>query len=197
MPQDVPGLIALMGGREKFAAKLDLLFTFPAETKGLEDVQGRIGEYWHGNEPSHHIIYLYCYAGQPWKAPQRLHEVVKTQYGNKPDSLIGQRRLRPDVGLVHFHRPGFLSGLPGERLLRPRQPGPAEGHRAPFERQDAFDRRPKPFRENIYVQSLVVNGKAWTSPFLPYREIKDGGHLVFTMGPEPNRQWGVEARVPE
>ena len=146
VPQDVPGLIALMGGREKFTAKLDQLFTFPPNTsKGVEDIQGRIGEYWHGNEPSHHIIYLYCYAGQPWKAQARLHEVLRTQYGNQPDSLSRQRRLRPDVGLVHLHRAGVLSGLPGERLLRDRQPGRAEGRRTPLERQDTFDRRPEPF----------------------------------------------------
>ena len=77
VPQDVPGLIALMGGRDKFIDKLDALFTYTnINAKGLDDVQGRIGEYWHGNEPSHHIIYLYDYAGQPWKAAQRLHEVV-------------------------------------------------------------------------------------------------------------------------
>src|ERR1017187_7735138 len=91
VPQDVPGLIALMGGKDKFSQKLDSLFTFEeANTKASSlDIQGRIGEYWHGNEPSHHIIYLYSYVGQPWKAAQRLHQVVSTQYGGKPDSLSG------------------------------------------------------------------------------------------------------------
>src|SRR5258708_777560 len=91
VPQDVPGLISLFGGKEQFTQKLDSLFTFHEadQSKGVTDIQGRIGEYWHGNEPSHHIIYLYSYAGQPWKAAQRLHEVMKTQYGNKPNSLSG------------------------------------------------------------------------------------------------------------
>ena len=90
-PQDVPAMIALMGGREKFVQQLDNLFNYkePVKTQAAEDIQGRIGEYWHGNEPSHHIIYLYCYAGQPGKAAKRLHEVISTQYGNKPNSLSG------------------------------------------------------------------------------------------------------------
>jgi predicted alpha-1,2-mannosidase len=90
-PQDVPAMIALMGGKEKFIQQLDALFDYkePLKTQAAEDIQGRIGEYWHGNEPSHHIIYLYCYAGQPWKAARRLHEVIKTQYGNQPNSLSG------------------------------------------------------------------------------------------------------------
>ncbi|MGH7939436.1 MAG: GH92 family glycosyl hydrolase, partial [Bryobacteraceae bacterium] len=70
VPQDVPGLISLMGGKKQFTEKLDALFTFKEanQSKGVSDIQGRIGEYWHGNEPSHHVIYLYSYAGQPWKA---------------------------------------------------------------------------------------------------------------------------------
>ena len=103
VPHDMPGLIALHGGRIEFAEKLDALFTYKnSQAKGLDDVQGRIGEYFHGNEPSHHIIYLYCYIGQPWKAVQRLHEVVMTQYGNRPDSLSGN----DDCGQC---RPGTFS----------------------------------------------------------------------------------------
>jgi predicted alpha-1,2-mannosidase len=94
VPQDVPGLIALMGGKEAFVAKLDSLFDAKpskqfTDNMSVNDLRGCIGEYWHGNEPSHHVIYLYCYAGQPWKAAQRLHQVVTTQYGNRPDSLCG------------------------------------------------------------------------------------------------------------
>ena len=71
VPQDVPGLIKLMGGRKKFAQKLDSLFTFREadQSKGVSDIQGRIGEYWHGNEPSHHVIYLYSYVGATVEKP--------------------------------------------------------------------------------------------------------------------------------
>ena len=154
VPQDVPGLISLMGGKEKFAQKLDKLFTFgPNESKGMSDVQGRIGEYWHGNEPSHHIIYLYCYAGQPWKAQQRLHEVMQDAVRQQAQFAYRQRRLRADVGLVHLHRPGFLSRLPRQRLLRDRQPRAQEGRGASFQRQDVHDGRPRTSRTRTSTSS--------------------------------------------
>jgi predicted alpha-1,2-mannosidase len=198
VPQNVPDLIALMGGREKFTAKLDQLFTFPPNTsKGVEDVQGRIGEYWHGNEPSHHIIYLYCYAGEPWKAQARLHEVMRTQYGNKPNSLAGNDDCGQMSAWYIFTALGFYPVCPasdyyviGSPAVPKAEVRLSNGKMLSITAQNLSDK-------NIYVQSLVVNGRPWTSPFLPHREIKDGGQLVFTMGPEPNKQWGVEAKVPE
>ena len=117
----MPGLIALLGGKEKFADKLDELFD--AERKpASRRAMGVIGEYWHGNEPSHHIIYLYSYAGQPWKAQQRCIEVVKTQYGNKPNSLSGNDDCGQMSAWYIFTALGFYPGLPRQRLLRHRQP---------------------------------------------------------------------------
>ena len=94
VPHDVPGLIELFGGKDAFCKKLDALFTLNSEENGdpeVDDIYGRIGEYWHGNEPSHHIIYLYSMAGQPWKAQRLLRTVVQTQYGTKPGSLTRER----------------------------------------------------------------------------------------------------------
>jgi predicted alpha-1,2-mannosidase len=197
-PHDVPGLIALFGGREKFLEKLDMLFTFKnMEAKGLDDVQGRIGEYFHGNEPSHHIIYLYCYAGQPWKAAQRLHEVVATQYGNRPNSLTGNDDCGQMSAWYLFTVLGFYPVCPGSDYYVLGSPGVKKGvmhlsNGATFT-MTAQDLS----AENIYVQSARVNGKAWNTPFLPYGELKNGGTLEFTMGPKPNKQWGVEGRPPQ
>lgn len=115
VPQDVPGLMELMGGPEKFATKLDALFSFKDadESKGVSDIQGRIGEYWHGNEPSHHVIYLYSYAGRPWKTAERLHEVVTTQYGNKPNSLSGNDDCGQMSAWYIFTCLGFYPVCPG------------------------------------------------------------------------------------
>jgi predicted alpha-1,2-mannosidase len=195
VPQDVPGLIALMGGKEKFAAKLDELFG--SKTEGPSDIQGRIGEYWHGNEPSHHIIYLYDYVGQPWKTQQRVHQVLKSQYGTKPDSLSGNDDCGQMSAWYIFTVLGFYPVCPAADYYAIGSPAVpkavvhlSNGKTLTVVAQDLSDK-------NIYVQSLTVNGKAWTSPFLPYREIKDGGELHFVMGPEPNKQWGIDATVPE
>jgi predicted alpha-1,2-mannosidase len=198
-PQDVPALMALSGGPEPFARKLDQLFTFHQadSTTGMDDVQGRIGEYWHGNEPSHHIIYLYSYAGQPWKAAQRLHEVVRTQYGNKPDSLSGNDDCGQMSAWYIFTVLGFYPVCPGGDYYVIGSPGLpkavmrlSNGKKLTMTAANLSDK-------NIYVQSLTVNGRQWNSPFLPDRVVREGGTVAFQMGPEPNKAWGVSAQVPQ
>ena len=198
VPQDVPGLIKLMGGREPFAAKLDALFNFKEadKSKGVSDIQGRIGEYWHGNEPSHHVIYLYSYAGQPWKAAERLHEVVTTQYGNKPNSLSGNDDCGQMSAWYIFTCLGFYPVCPGSDYY-------AIG--APQLKRVALNlSNGKKFimtannlsPANIYIQSVSVNGKNLDNPFLSYKELANGGTLVFEMGPKPS-SWGTNPRIPE
>ena len=135
VPQDVPGLIALMGGKEKFADKLDQLFH--ASENPQPDVHGFIGEYWHGNEPSHHIIYLYCYAGQPWKTQSRVHQVMKTQYGDKPESLSGNDDCGQMSAWYIFSMLGFYPVCPASDYYVIGSPAAEEGGSAPVERQDA------------------------------------------------------------
>ena len=196
VPQDVPGLIALDGRQGEVRREARRVVPRRAKTP-KPDIQGRIGEYWHGNEPSHHIIYLYCYAGQPWKTQYRVHQVIKSQYGTKPDSLSGNDDCGQMSAWYIFSALGFYPVCPAVRLLRDRQPGDPEGRSAFVERQTLTVVAQDLSDKNIYVQSLTVNGKPWTSPFLPYREIKDGGQLVFVMGPEPNKNWGVDTTLPE
>ncbi|HEV2391028.1 MAG TPA: GH92 family glycosyl hydrolase [Verrucomicrobiae bacterium] len=193
VPQDVPGLIRLFGGKERFAQKLDELFTFHEadKSKGVEDIQGRIGEYWHGNEPSHHIIYLYCYAGQPWKAAQRLHQVIDTQYGNKPNSLSGNDDCGQMSAWYLFTALGFYPVCPASDYYAIGSPAVpkavirlSNGKKFTMMAEDLS-------RENIYIQSVRLNGKNWETPFLPYRELKRGGTLIFKMGPQPS-DWGTK-----
>ena len=201
VPQDVPGLIALMGGNEKFVEKLDSLFdarlskVFTDEMSG-NDLRGCIGEYWHGNEPSHHVIYLYSYAGQPWKAAQRLHQVVTTQYGNQPDSLCGNDDCGQMSSWYLFTCLGFYPVCPASDYYvigAPQVPKAvvqlSNGKKLTMTAENLSD-------QNIYVQSVRVNGKNWDSPFLPYRELKNGGKLEFTMGSQPS-QWGTNPGVPQ
>ena len=197
-PQDVPAMIRLMGGKEKFTQQLDDLFNYkePVKAQAAEDIQGRIGEYWHGNEPSHHIIYLYAYAGQPWKTAQRLHEVVKTQYGNQPNSLSGNDDCGQMSAWYIFTALGFYPVCPASDyyvLGSPALPRAvihlSNGRKFTVIGENLSDR-------NIYVQSVKLNGKNWTTPFLPYREVKGGGTLVFRLGPEPNKDWGANGTAP-
>ena len=123
VPQDVAGLIAAMGGDAAFIDKLDQLFDAkvdPTHFKNVEDITGLIGWYAHGNEPSHHIAYLYDYAGAPWKTQQRLKQIMDSQYARASRWPGRQRRPRPDVGLVRVHRAGLLPGDAGQRRIRDR-----------------------------------------------------------------------------
>ncbi len=202
VPQDVPGLIALMGGDEKFVEKLDSLFDAkPSEQfkKDLSanDLRGCIGEYWHGNEPSHHVIYLYSCAGQPWKAAERLHQVVTTQYGPEPGSLCGNDDCGQMSAWYLFTCMGFYPVCPASRsyvIGAPQVPKAtmhlSNGKTFTMTAENISDR-------NIYVQSVRVNGKNWESPFLPYGELKDGGSIAFSMGPQPNKEWGTHGTSPE
>jgi predicted alpha-1,2-mannosidase len=198
VPQDVPGLMKLMGGPEKFAAKLDALFSFKDadESKGVSDIQGRIGEYWHGNEPSHHVIYLYSYAGQPWKTAERLHEVVTTQYGNKPNSVSGNDDCGQMSAWYIFTCLGFYPVCPGSDYyaigapqLKKAVVNLSNGKKFTMTANDLS-------KDNIYVQSVQVNGKNLDNPFLSYDDVKNGGTLVFNMGSKPS-QWGTNPHVPQ
>ncbi len=202
VPQDVPGLISLMSGQEKFVEKLDSLFDAKQSEKftrelSANDLRGCIGEYWHGNEPSHHVIYLYCYAGQPWKAAERLHQVVTTQYGNGPGSLCGNDDCGQMSAWYLFTCLGFYPVCPASGYYvigAPQVPSAtmhlSNGQTLTMTATNLSD-------VNIYVQSVNVNGKDWNSPFLPNREVQNGGSIAFVMGPQPNKTWGTQATPPQ
>jgi predicted alpha-1,2-mannosidase len=198
VPHDVLGLIGLFGGRGPFTAKLDSLFIAQAEgSKGVDDIQGRIGEYWHGNEPSHHIIYLYCYAGEPWKTQRLVHEIMRTQYGNKPNSLCGNDDCGQMSAWYIFNALGFYPVCPGSDGYVIGSPTVT---RAVMHLSNG-----KTFKmtadglseENIYIQSARLNGKELKTSYLPYAEMKDGGSIEFVMGPRPNEKWGRWRRIPQ
>jgi predicted alpha-1,2-mannosidase len=198
VPHDVLGLIGLFGGRGSFTAKLDSLFIAQAEgSKGVDDIQGRIGEYWHGNEPSHHIIYLYCYAGEPWKTQRLVHEIMRTQYGNKPNSLCGNDDCGQMSAWYIFNALGFYPVCPGSDGYVIGSPTVT---RAVMHLSNG-----KTFKmtadglseENIYIQSARLNGKELKTSYLPYAEMKDGGSIEFVMGPRPNEKWGRWRRIPQ
>jgi predicted alpha-1,2-mannosidase len=195
VPQDIPGLIELMGGKQKFVEKLDSVFNatqsdaFKKELSA-DDLRGCIGEYWHGNEPSHHMIYLYSLAGAPWKAAERLHQVVSTQYGSGPGSLCGNDDCGQMSAWYLFTCLGFYPVCPASDYYvigAPQLPKAvmhlSNGKTFTMTAENISD-------QNIYVQSVRINGKELSSPYLPYAEVKRGGKLDFIMGPQPSK-WGT------
>lgn len=189
VPHDVPGLIDLMGGRDKFTEKLDSLFSVDSEIVGENksaDISGLIGQYAHGNEPSHHITHFYNYAGEPWKTQKLVDQILNTLYFNNPDGLSGNEDCGQMSAWYVLNAMGFYQVAPGD---------PAWSLGRPlFEKVTVNLENGKTFTvetinnspENIYIQSAVMNGTELKSPFFDHNDIVNGAHLVITMGPEPS-----------
>ena len=198
VPQDINGLIGLYGGNQGFLQKLDSLFTFnDNSSENMDDVQGRLGEYWHGNEPSHHIIFLYDFAGQPWKTQELVHKIINTQYGNKPNSLSGNDDCGQMSAWYLFNAMGFYPVCPGSNYYAFGSPA-LKKVVISLDSDKTFSMTAENLTEqNIYIQKVILNGKAWNKPYFSYDELKNGGELIFTMGPKPNKKWGTQVDFSE
>ncbi|MDB5119652.1 MAG: alpha 2-mannosidase [Sphingobacteriales bacterium] len=185
---DIPGLIKLMGGKEKFAAKLDSLFSMDSKVYGdglTLDVTGLIGQYAHGNEVSHHVAYLYNYVDQPWKTQKLIPRILRDQYQNNPEGLSGNDDCGQMSAWYILSALGFYPVNPvgGEYVLNvpfyeKAVINLADGKRFVVEAKNRSER-------NSYVQKIELNGVVHSSGFLSHRDIMNGGSLVFSMGPEP------------
>ncbi len=194
VPQDVEGLIGLFGGEKPFVEKLDSLFVVQGDlgANASPDISGLIGQYAQGNEPSHHITYLYAFAGQQWKTAEKVHNILQTQYFDKPAGLSGNEdcgqmsawyilsslgfyQVNPASGCFVFGSPSFDKAsfaLPG-------------GKKFTITAQ-------KTGSQNAYIQSAKLNGKAYTRSYITYKEIMAGGALEFVMGDQPNKNFGAK-----
>jgi predicted alpha-1,2-mannosidase len=192
VPQDISGLMNLMGGKEKFARKLDELFTTDSKTTGRDqaDITGLIGQYAHGNEPSHHMAYLYDYGGQPWKAQQRLRQVMDEFYKPQPDGLIGNEDCGQMSAWYVMSAAGIYQVTPGQPLYAIGTPLFPE-LRFNLENGKSFVIKARGVStRNIYIQSAMLNGQPYRYSYLLHKDLMNGGELVFQMGPEPNKAWG-------
>ena len=193
VPQDVAGLITAMGGDQAFTTKLDQMFDAkvdPAIFKDVEDITGLIGWYAHGNEPSHHIAYLYDYAGEPWKTQQRLKQIMDNEYGPGPAGLIGNDDLGQMSAWYIFTALGFYPVTPASdeyAIGRPFLPRAAihlsNGHTFTISASPMDAAHP-------YVGAVTLNGKPLDRVYLRHADILAGGELHFTMQAEPNKTWG-------
>ena len=192
VPHDVHGLVGLFGSEKKFTKKLDSLFVVHGDLgkEASPDISGLIGQYAHGNEPSHHIIYMYNYVGQPWKAASLLRRVYREMYRNAPDGLCGNEDVGQmsawyvisACGLYQVEPAGgkFIIGSP---LFRKAELNVGEGKTFTVIAKGNSDK-------NIYVQKVVLDGKPYTKSYISYDDIVSGGTLELVMGPKPSK-WGT------
>lgn len=189
VPHDVQGLMNLMG-KDLFKARLDSLFLheLPDDIPGAHDIQGRIGAYWHGNEPCHHVAYLYNYLGEPWKCQERVREVVDRFYGNEPGSLCGNDDCGQMSAWYIFNCLGFYPVAPSSGIYNLGSPAlPALDVTMSNGRKISMKAR-NWSPEAVYVDQVVLNGRPWTKSYITYDDIKDGAELEFVMSRKPNRK---------
>lgn len=177
---DVPGLIALFGEEEAFLNKLDSLFTLKLETTQA-DVTGLIGQYAHGNEPSHHVTYLYALAGRPERTQELIREIFDTQYSPKPNGLCGNDDCGQMSAWYMFSAMGFypVNPVSGEYVFGAPQLPEFVLHLADGK---TFTIKAEGLSEaNKYVKSITLNGEPYTKNFISHADIVKGGTLVYQM----------------
>ena len=175
VPQDVGGLMEQMGGRDKFASRLDTFF--------------EEGYYWHGNEPGHHIAYLFAYAGEPWKTQRWVHDIINGEYFTTPDGLSGNDDAGQMSAWLVFSMVGFYPVCPGMPYYVIGSPG-FEETVITLENGKTFTIEAKGYsEENIYIQSATLNGVTYDKSYILHQDIMNGGTLSFVMGNTPNKEW--------
>jgi predicted alpha-1,2-mannosidase len=191
--QDVDGFIQLQGGKQNLAKKLDELFSASSKTSGRDqsDITGLIGQYAHGNEPSHHIAYLYPFTGQPWKTQKLVHQIMYTLYRNNPDGLSGNEDCGQMSAWAVMSAMGFYQVTPGTDEYIIGTPWFSKVT-INLENGNKFVIKAKGISaNNFYIQSATLNGMRYDASLLKHSDITNGGELNFTMGSKPNKKWGV------
>ena len=188
VPHDVHGLASLFGSEQRFVSKLDSLFIVEGDLgeEAPPDISGLIGQYAHGNEPSHHVLYMYNYVGQPWKGAQLIRRTMRELYHNAPDGLSGNEDvgqmsawyILSAMGLYQVEPAGgkYVFGTPLFPEVTMQVGG---GKTFTIKAHDVSD-------ENIYIQSVRLNGRPYTRSYIMYGDIVRGGTLEFLMGPQPS-----------
>jgi predicted alpha-1,2-mannosidase len=188
VPQDIPGLISLVGGKDAFVKKLDTFFSLNEESsEALVDLTGLIGQYAHGNEPSHHIAYLYALADQQWKTAEKVRYIIKEFYHDDPDGVIGNEDCGQMSAWYIFSSIGFYPVFPASQTYVLGSPL--------FEKATIKLPNNKQFtvianavsEENKYIQEAYLNGKKLNKLSFTHNELLNGGTLKLVMGNIPNK----------
>ena len=194
VPHDIDGLVKLMGGEEAFVSKLDSLFTVESKLEGeatSSDISGLIGQYAHGNEPSHHIIHLYNYVNHPWRTQELVDSVFRSQYFNDVNGLSGNEDCGQMSAWYILNAMGFYQVCPGKPVYSIGRPA--------FEKAVVNLPNKKKFtiltknnsKKNKYIERVTLNGKPLQTPFFTHTDIVQGGTLEITMTDQPTK-WGIK-----
>ncbi|MDR1950888.1 MAG: GH92 family glycosyl hydrolase, partial [Bacteroidales bacterium] len=192
-PQDIEGLANLHGGRENLIAKIDEMFATTLKMTGRHqlDITGLIGQYAHGNEPSHHAPYLYNYLGEPWKTQMWVRRIMDEFYHPIPDGLCGNEDCGQMSAWYVFSAMGFYPVAPGSNqyiigtpLFKKMTINLENG-------KHFVIKADKPSKRNFYVQSAKLNGANYSKSYITHTDVMNGGELSFAMGNKPNKTWGT------
>ena len=193
VPHDPAGLIELFGSEGAYLKKLDTLFSMSSELKegASADISGLIGQYAHGNEPSHHTIYMFAFAGEQWKSAEQVRKVLSTLYTDEHDGLSGNEDcgqmsawyIMSSMGFYPVHPANgvYVMGSPNVDELKVDLPN---GKKFVVKAKKNSD-------DNIYIQSVKYNGKPYNKSYITHDMIMSGGKLEFVMGDEPNKEFGA------
>ncbi len=193
VPQDISGFIDLLGGKKQLKNQLDKLFVAEAKTSGRHqvDITGLIGQYAHGNEPSHHMAYLYNFINKPHKTQEKVRQILTELYTNSPDGISGNEDCGQMSAWYIFSSLGFYPVTPGSNQYIIGSPL--------FEKATINLENGKHFtveaknnsKENKYIQSVTLNGKEYAYSYINHQDILKGGNLVFKMTNNPTN-WGTK-----
>lgn len=191
-PQDIKGLMTLMGGEKAFISRLDSTFSLKMDigNESVADLTGLIGQYAHGNEPGHHITYLYAFAGEQWKTAEKVRYIMKNFYHDQPEGIIGNEDCGQMSAWYAFSALGFYPVYPasgkyviGSPMVKKATLNLSGGKKFVVE---AVNNSP----ENIYIQRLELNGKPYQNSYLLHSDLIKGGALKMFMGNQPNKDFG-------
>ena len=197
VPHDIQGLLDLFGSKEAFVTKLDSLFVAEGSLgeHASPDITGLIGQYAHGNEPSHHVLYMYAYIGQPWKTADKVRQVLSELYFDRPEGISGNEDVGQMSAWYILSALGFYQVEPagGKYIF-----GSPIVDEAVLKVKDN-----KTFKviaknnsvENKYIQSVTLNGKPYDKYYINFKDIENGGTLEFAMGNTPSETWGTTVDV--
>ncbi len=195
VPQDVQGYINETGGDKVFTERLDSMFTMqlPDDIPGAHDIQGRIGAYWHGNEPCHQILFLYNYVRQPWKGQDKIRYVLDNFYGSNPDALSGNDDCGQMSAWYIFNCMGFYPICPSSNIYTIGSPGMESVEMTLSNGKKISVTTENYNKKNVYIQSMFLNGKKYDKTYLTYDDIRNGVEIKFILGDKPNKKWGSSA----
>ncbi len=190
-PHDVNGLIGLIGGDLKFVAWMDTLFTKQSKhDQNAIDATGLIGQYAHGNEPSHHMAYLYNYAGVPWKTQAIIRQILDTLYDDQPNGLSGNEDCGQMSAWYILSAMGFYQVCPGspEYVI-----GTPIFEKVTINLENGrkfIVKATNPSQENKYIQAVTLNHVPYSKSWFTHEDILNGSEIAFEMGSSPNKSWG-------